>query len=155
MSKKEDVGYFKNVDLEKIYGKFFAFVEEKTEEKDGEENKEEWKKYFLDIIVERIETIEYFIFIWGLIKIKLKEYEKNKNAYAYIELIIKRYLEFKDQELTEEFLLILLEIVIEYSPNKIIELLESSLPKFNQNYKNLLKTLWKLWRRWRHSKTIG
>jgi hypothetical protein len=38
-------------------------------------------------------------------------------------------LEFKDQELTEESLLILLEIVIEYSPNKIIELLESALPK--------------------------
>ena len=44
-------------------------------------------------------------------------------------------MEFKDQELTEEFLLILLEIVIEYSPNKIIELLESALPKFNQNLK--------------------
>ena len=41
MSKKEDVEYFKNIDLEKMYGKFFAFVEEKTEEKDGEENKEE------------------------------------------------------------------------------------------------------------------
>ena len=97
------------------------------------------KKYFLDIIVERIETIEHFIFILGLIKIKLKEDEKNKNAYAYIELIIKRYLEFKDQELTEESLLILLEIAIEYSPNKIIVLLERALPKFNQNYKICLK----------------
>ena len=129
MSKKEDVGYFKNVDLEKIYGKFFAFINEKKEEKGEKENKEEWKKYFLDIIVGRIETTKHFIFILGLIKIKLKEYEKNKNAFAYIELIIERYLEFKDQELTEEFLLILLEIVIEYSPNKIIELLESALPK--------------------------
>ena len=97
------------------------------------------KKYFLDIIVERIETIEHFIFILGLIKIKLKEDEKNKNAYAYIELIIKRYLEFEDLELTEESLLILLERVIEYSPNKIIELLERALPKFNQNYKIYLK----------------
>ena len=35
----------------------------------------------------------------------------------------------------EKSLLILLEIVIEYSPNKIIELLESALPKFNQNLK--------------------
>jgi hypothetical protein len=135
LSKEEDVEYFKNIDLEKIYGKFFAFIEEKKEEKDEKENKGERKKYFLDIIVERIETTEHFIFILGLIKIKLKEYEKNKNAFAYIELIIERYLEFKDQELTEEFLLILLEIVIEYSPNKIIELLESALPKFNQNLK--------------------
>jgi len=139
LSKKEDVEYFKNIDLEKIYGKFFAFIEEKKEEKDEEENKEEGKKYFLDIIVERIETIEHFIFILDLIKIKLKEDEKNKNAYAYIELIIKRYLEFEDLELTEESLLILLERVIEYSPNKIIELLERALPKFNQNYKIYLK----------------
>jgi hypothetical protein len=41
LSKKEDVGYFKNVDLEKIYGKFFAFINEKKEEKGEKENKEE------------------------------------------------------------------------------------------------------------------
>ena len=44
-------------------------------------------------------------------------------------------MEFKGQELTEESLLILLEIVIEYSPNIIIELLENALLKFNQNLK--------------------
>ena len=48
-------------------------------------------------------------------------------------------MEFEDLELTEESLLILLEIVIEYSPNKIIELLEKALPKFNKNYKIYLK----------------
>ena len=118
---------------------FLYLLMKKKKKKMKKKIKKNEKKYFLDIIVKRIETIEHFIFILGLIKIKLKEYEKNKNAFAYIELIIKRYLEFKDPELTEESLLILLEIAIEYSPNKIIVLLERALPKFNQNYKICLK----------------
>ena len=146
--KKEDVEYFKEKDLEKIYGNSYVFVEEKEEEKneevkqeeiEQEEEEEEKKKYFLNTIIERIETIEHFTFIINLIKINLKKDEKNRNVYAFIELFIKRYLDFEDKDLTEESLLIFLEKVIEYSPNRRVEFLRSSLPKFLQNYNIYLK----------------
>ena len=142
LNKKEDVNYFKEKDLEKIYGDSFAFVEEKEkEEEKNEEVKKEViiKKYFLNTIIERIETIEHFTFIINLIKINKKENEKNKNANVFIELLIKKYLDFKDEDLDEKSFFIFLEKVIEYSPNKKVELLQSLLPKFRQNYNIYLK----------------
>ena len=141
---KEEIEYFQQKDLEKIYGNSFSFIEEEEEKKENEkkenEKKEnEKKKYFLNIIVERIKTMENFTFIANLIKFSIKKDEKNKNAIAFIELLIKIYLDFEDKDLTEESLLNFLEKVIEYSPNKKVELLKSSLPKFLQNYNIYLK----------------
>ena len=46
MSKKEDVEYFKNIDLEKIYGKFFAVIEEKKKQKVKKKIKKNEKNIF-------------------------------------------------------------------------------------------------------------
>ena len=57
----------------------------------------------------------------------------------FIELLTKKYLDFKDEDLDEKSFFIFLEKVIEYSPNKKVELLQSLLPKFRQNYNIYLK----------------
>ena len=134
LNKKEDIEYFKGKDLEKIYENSFVFIEGKKDEN------EEKKNYFLNTIIERIKTIENFIFIINLIEIELKTNEKNKNAFLFIELLIKRYLSFEDKDLTEESLLNLLDKINKYSPDKRIEVLETSLLKFKQNY-NIYATL--------------
>ena len=126
--KKEDVEYFKKKDLEKIYENSFVFDESKKDEN------EEKKNYFLNIIIERIKTIEHFILIINLIEIDIKKNEKNKNGFLFIKLLVKRYLSFEDKDLTEESFLILLDNIIKYSPDKRIEVLQSASKKFNQNY---------------------
>ena len=146
LNKKEDVEYFQKKDIEKIYGNSFGFLEEEKEEEEEkveEEEKKEntQKKYFLNTIIDKIKTVEDFTFIINLIKININKEEKNKNAIAFIELLIKRYqdLDFENMDLAEESFEIFLEKVIEYSPSKKVELLKISLPKFNQNYHIYLK----------------
>ena len=91
---------------------------------------------YLNVLIKKIDKIEDFNSI-----IKLTELKKEKNKKEYINLLINRYSEFKEEELTEESFINLLGKVIEYSNEKKLDLLKDFLPKFNQNNKIYLKIL--------------
>ena len=85
---KEEVEYFRQKDLEKIYGNSFSFVEEEEEKKE-EKKENEKKKYFLNTITERIKTIENFTFIVNLIKFSLKKDEKKRMQLHLLNYLSK------------------------------------------------------------------
>ena len=114
LQKKEDIEYFKNIPMEKIYLNSFP-------------------KY-LEIIIKKISVIEDFISIINLTKIN-----KEENREIYINLLFKRYSNFVSEELTEESFIFFLRKIIEYTPNKKIKFLEEFLDKFNQNNTIYLK----------------
>ena len=114
LKNENDIKYFKELNIEKIYvNKFNEFIQ---------------------IIIGNINTIEDFDFTIKLININIE-----KNRYEYIELLIEKYKAFT--ELTEESFILFLKKVIEYSPDKKINLLEIFLPKFNQNKNIYIKLL--------------
>ena len=88
------------------------------------------------MIIDKIEQIEDFICVINIII--LKE-EINKNAY--IDLIIKKYDDFKEEKLTEESFINLIKKIIEYNPEKKLNQLEHFLPKFKQKYNIYLQIL--------------
>ena len=110
LDKKDDIEYFQKIDLEDIYG-------------DGEPFKN-----YLFVIINKVNSIQDFICIIKLTKIKKKQ---NKNEY--INLLIKRYEEFDEIDLTDESFLLLLGKVNDYNQNKRLELIKDCLPRFKQN----------------------
>ena len=110
LDKKDDIEYFQKIDLEDIYG-------------DGEPF-----KTYLFVIINKVNSIQDFICIIKLTKIKKKQ---NKNEY--INLLIKRYEEFDEIDLTDESFLLLLGKVNDYNQNKRLELIKDCLPRFKQN----------------------
>ena len=116
LKEAEDIEYFKNLNKEKVYTNEFTS--------------------FLDVIINQINTIEDLNSI-----IKIIELKEEKNRKEYINLLIKRYSEFNEEELTEESFINLLKKVREYIPEEQLNLLEEFLPKFKQKYTIYLKIL--------------
>ncbi len=111
LTKEDEIKYFQEINFEIIYSKNF--------------------KNYLDIIIEKIEEIKDFISIIKLIKLN-----EEKNKIYFIELLVKRYSNFKDDELTDESFMNFLEKALEYkyTLSNILNLLENNLPRFKQNY---------------------
>ena len=116
LQKEEDIEYFKNIDFEKIY--INSFIN------------------FLETIIQNIRNIKDFNSILDLISLK-----EAKNRENYINLLIKRYERFRQEELTEESFINLLGKTIDYTPMIKLKLLEDSLPRFKQNNNLYLKIL--------------
>ena len=106
LKEEQDIKYFQEIDIEKVYGNNF--------------------KDFLTVIIKKINKLENFNSI-----IKIIELKKEKNIDEYINLMIKRYSKFNEEELTEESFINFLRKVKEYSPKNIYlieELKDNNIP---------------------------
>ena len=110
LKEEQDIEYFTNLNLEKVYSKEFT--------------------NYLNVIISKIIGIEDFNSIIKIIKIN-----QEKNREEYINLLIQRYSIFPDEALTEESLINLLEKVLEYTPQNKLKILEEFLPRFGQKNK--------------------
>ena len=116
LKKEEEIEYFHNIDIEKIYVNSF--------------------KNYLNIIIKKIEVIEDFNSIIKLTNLNIEE-----NRKEFINLLNERYNNFNEDELTDESFINFFGKVIEYTPNNKIKLLEDFLPRFKQNINIYLKII--------------
>ena len=118
LKEEEDIKYFQEKEIEKVYLKNF--------------------RLFLEVIIGKITTIEDFNSIIKLIKL-----EDENNKHDYITLLIQRYNNFFEEEikdeLKEESFIHFFEKIIEYYPDIKLKQLEDFLPKFGNNDNIYLK----------------
>ena len=84
LKEDENIKYFKKLDIENIYGDLF--------------------QEYIKIIIKKIEKVDDIITILKTIEIKSDE-----NKRKYIALLIEKYSNFKDEDITEESFINLLE----------------------------------------------
>jgi hypothetical protein len=109
LKEEEDIKYFQEKEIEKVYLKNF--------------------KEFVEVIIGKITAIEDFNSIIKLIKL-----EDENNKHDYITLLIQRYNNFFEEEikdeLKEESFIHFFGKIIEYYPDIKLKQLEDFLPKF-------------------------